>query len=70
MTMMFATRILWVLTVVAPVVLALQPARANAQGQAAAARRAPTYEQRQEKINAWTVGLGAGRIEGVVSSCR
>src|SRR5216684_1294636 len=49
--MMFAARILWVLTVVAPVVLALQPALANAQGQAAAARRAPTYEQRQEKIN-------------------
>src|SRR6267378_859124 len=37
MTMMGAARILWVLTVVTPVVLALQPARANAQGQAAAA---------------------------------
>jgi len=66
MTMMFAARILWVLTVVAPVVQALQPTRADAQGQAAAARRAPTYERRQEKIKAWTVGLAAadaGRSE-------
>jgi hypothetical protein len=26
--------------------------------------RAPSYEQQQEKINAWTVGLAAGLIEG------
>ena len=69
MTMMFATRILWVLTVVAPVVLAPQPTRADVQGQAAAARRADLPGAAGE-MNAWTVGLAAGRIEGVVSSCR
>ena len=34
-----------------------------AQGQQAAARQL-TYEQQQEKINARTVGVAAGRIEG------
>jgi TRAP-type uncharacterized transport system substrate-binding protein len=69
MIMMFAARLLGVLTLSAPVVLALQPTQADAQAQgsqeqAATARRAPTYEQQQEKINAWTVGLAAGLIEG------
>ena len=62
-----AAHILSVLAVSASVVLALQPTQAQAQGaqeQAAPVRRAPTYEQQQEKINAWTVGLAAGRIEG------
>src|SRR5229473_3439182 len=59
-----AARLLGVLAVSAVVVLTLPPTRADAQEQAAPARRAPTYEQRQEKINAWTVGLAAGRIEG------
>src|SRR5260370_40621288 len=36
---------------------------AAAQDQAAV-RRQPTYEQQQEKMNAWTVGLAAGLIEG------
>jgi TRAP-type uncharacterized transport system substrate-binding protein len=57
MNMLFAARLLCVLTVSAPVVLALPATRADAQ-------RAPTYEQQQEKINAWTVGLAAGLIEG------
>src|SRR4030095_1248247 len=42
-------------------------AQAQAQGaqeQAAPVRRAPTYVQQQEKVNAWTVGLAAGLIEG------
>ena len=61
----FAGRIVYVLTVVAPVALALAPGDAAAQAQAAAARRLPpTYEQQQEKMNAWTVGLAAGLIEG------
>jgi TRAP-type uncharacterized transport system substrate-binding protein len=62
-----AARILGVLAVSAPIVLAVQPTQAQAQGaqeQAAPVRRALTYEQQQEKINAWTVGLAAGRIEG------
>ena len=27
-------------------------------------QRVPTYTEQQEKINAWTIGLAAGRIEG------
>ena len=46
----------------AAVVLALCPATADAQDQPA--RRALTYAERQDKINAWTVGLAAGLIEG------
>jgi hypothetical protein len=64
MTMMIAARILCVLAVMAPVVLALQPTRAAAQAQLAPVQRAPTYERQQEKIDAWTVGLVAGPIEG------
>ena len=58
-----AARLLCLLTVSAPIVPALQPGEAAAQDQAAA-RRAPTYEQQQDKMNAWTVGLAAGLIEG------
>src|SRR5580700_4179527 len=64
MITMFAARLSCVLAVLAPVVLALQPTHADAHGQPAAVQRAPTYEQQQEKINAWTVGLAAGLIEG------
>src|SRR5215475_13995514 len=42
--------------------LVVQAGEAAAQEQAAG--RAPTYEQQQEKFNAWTVGLAAGLIEG------
>jgi TRAP-type uncharacterized transport system substrate-binding protein len=48
--------VLW--ATVAP---SLWPAAAGAQDQA---RRALTYAARQDRINAWTVGLAAGRIEG------
>jgi TRAP-type uncharacterized transport system substrate-binding protein len=44
-------------------VSSLWPATADAQDQAAR-RRLLTYAERQDKINAWTVGLAAGRIEG------
>src|SRR5580704_14159481 len=64
MIMVFAARLLGVLAVSAPVVLALQPTHVDAQAQPAVVQRAPTYEQQQEKINAWTVGLAAGLIEG------
>jgi TRAP-type uncharacterized transport system substrate-binding protein len=62
-----AAFILGVVAVSAPFALELQPIPAQAQGapgQATPGRRGPTYEQQQEKINAWTVGLAAGRIEG------
>jgi TRAP-type uncharacterized transport system substrate-binding protein len=64
MIMMFAARLLCMLTLSAPVVVALQPTPADAQGQPAPAQSTPTYVQQQEKINAWTVGLAAGLIEG------
>jgi hypothetical protein len=66
MITMFAARLLSALAVLAPVVLALQPTRAAAQAQLAPVQRAPTYE-RQKKVNAWTVGLAAGLIEGAPS---
>src|SRR5216684_7417838 len=59
-----AARLLGVLAVSAVVVLALPPTQADAQEQTAQPRRVSTYEQQQEKINAWTVGLAAGLIEG------
>jgi TRAP-type uncharacterized transport system substrate-binding protein len=64
MIMKFAARISCVLAVLAPVVLALHPIRAEAQTEAGPARRVLTYEQQQEKMNAWTLGLAAGLIEG------
>jgi hypothetical protein len=67
MITMFAARLLSALAVLAPVVLALQPTRAAAQAQLAPVQRAPTYERQQKKINAWTVGLAAGLIEGAPS---
>ena len=60
MIMMIAARILRVLIISAPVVLPLQPPQAHAREHTASVRRAPTSEQHQEKMNAWTVGL----IEG------
>src|SRR5580698_1403420 len=63
MIMMFALRLVRLLTLAAPLVLMLQ-IEADAQGQPAPAPRALTYEQQQGKINAWTVGLAAGLIEG------
>jgi TRAP-type uncharacterized transport system substrate-binding protein len=62
-----AALILAVVAGSAPLALALEPAPAQAQGaqqQVSPMRRGLTYEQQQEKINAWTVGLAAGRIEG------
>jgi hypothetical protein len=64
MITMFAARLLCVLAVLAPVVLTLPPTQAAAQAQLAPVQRAPTYERQQKKINAWTVGLAAGPIEG------
>src|SRR5258708_8730094 len=64
MITMFAARISCVLAGLASAVLALQPTHADAQGQPGPAQRVPTYTEQQEKINAWTVGLAAGLIEG------
>src|SRR4051812_9127775 len=55
---------LWlVLAVVAPIILALQPANVDAQGQSVRPlQRAPSTEK--EKMNAWTIGLAGGLLEG------
>ncbi len=42
----------------------LRFARLAADAQDQPARRAQTYAERQDKINAWTVGLAAGLLEG------
>lgn len=55
-------RLASVLVALLPVILGLAPVAASAQDQSA--RRVPTYAQQQDKVNAWTVGLAAGRIEG------
>lgn len=47
----------------AAILLALCPGVADAQ-QGRPAQRQPTYSERQERINAWTVGLAAGLLEG------
>ena len=64
MIMMFAARLLGVLAVLAPLAVALQPTQADAQGQGGPVQRAPTYTEQQDKMNAWTIGLAAGLIEG------
>ncbi len=67
MITMSAARLLCGLAVLAPVVLALQPTQASAQAQLAPLQRAPSYERQQKRVNAWTVGLAAGPIEGAPS---
>jgi hypothetical protein len=57
MIVKFVARLSSVLALSAPLMPALQPTQAAAQGQSPPALRAPTYEQQQQgKINAWTVG--------------
>jgi TRAP-type uncharacterized transport system substrate-binding protein len=54
-----------VLVVFVPVILALQPANVDAQTQSARApQRAQTYTTEKERMNAWTVGLAGGLLEG------
>jgi TRAP-type uncharacterized transport system substrate-binding protein len=57
--------LLLVLVVFVPVILALQPANVDAQTQSARApQRAQTYTTEKERMNAWTVGLAGGLLEG------
>ena len=49
----------------APIILVLQPATSDAQTQSARpAQRASTPSAEKEKMNAWTVGLAGGLLEG------
>ena len=63
MNTVFGSRLL--LAVLAPVILALQPATLDAQTQSVRPpQRSPTHTAEKEKINAWTVGLAGGLLEG------
>jgi TRAP-type uncharacterized transport system substrate-binding protein len=53
------------LAVLAPVILALQPATLDAQTQSVRpAQRSPTHTAEKDRLNAWTVGLAGGLLEG------
>ena len=58
-------RLSLLLAVLAPVILAIQPATLDAQTQSVRPpQRSPTHTAEKEKINAWTVGLAGGLLEG------
>jgi TRAP-type uncharacterized transport system substrate-binding protein len=58
-------RLCLLLAVSAPVILSLQPAALDAQAQSARpTQRSPSYAAEKEKMNAWTVGLAGGLLEG------
>ena len=58
-------RLLFLLAVAAPVILALQPAKVDAQTKSARPPQAATAARAEkEKMNAWTVGLAGGLLEG------
>src|SRR5437899_9783498 len=65
MNMLLGPRLLFLLAVAAPVILALQPANVDAQTQSARPPQGPTARTTEkEKMNAWTVGLAGGLLEG------
>ena len=65
MNIFFRSRVLLLLAALAPVILALQPANVGAQTQSVRApRSASSSETPKEKMNAWTVGLAGGLLEG------
>jgi TRAP-type uncharacterized transport system substrate-binding protein len=65
MNTLFRSRLLPVLSVLAPVILTLQPAHADAQTQSARPpQRSQAHATEKEKMNAWTVGLAGGLLEG------
>jgi TRAP-type uncharacterized transport system substrate-binding protein len=56
-------RLLFLLTMWAPIILVLAPANVDAQTQAARPPQRPPATEK-EKMNAWTVGLAGGLLEG------
>ena len=65
MSTFFRSRLLLVLSVLAPVTLALQLAEVGAQAQSARPPRSgSSYETQKDRMNAWTVGLAGGLLEG------
>jgi TRAP-type uncharacterized transport system substrate-binding protein len=65
MSVISRSSILLALAVLAPTILVLQPANLDAQTQSARkAQRSPTQISEKDKMNAWTVGLAGGLLEG------
>jgi TRAP-type uncharacterized transport system substrate-binding protein len=66
MNMVFGSRLLLAFAVLAPIMLVLQPAASDAQTHSArpAQRPATPPTAEKEKMNAWTVGLAGGLLEG------
>src|SRR3982075_4215094 len=70
MNTLLRPRLLLLLAALAPVILALQPSNVDAQTSnvdpqsVRPPRRAPAQETAKEKMNAWTVGLAGGLLEG------
>jgi TRAP-type uncharacterized transport system substrate-binding protein len=65
MNMVFGSRLLLALAVLAPIILVLQLATSDAQTQSVRpAQRSATQTAEKEKMNAWTVGLAGGLLEG------
>jgi TRAP-type uncharacterized transport system substrate-binding protein len=65
MNQFLGSRLLLSLVVLAPLILAFQPTSVDAQTQGVRLpRRAPSQETPQVKMNAWTVGLAGGLLEG------
>jgi hypothetical protein len=65
MNTLFRSRLLLVLAVLAPVILALQPANVDAQTRPP--QRSPALTTEKEKMNAWTVGLS--ELVGTLQKC-
>lgn len=65
MNLFFRTHFLGLLAVLAPVILALQPANVDAQAQSVRPPRSASPDVvKKERMNAWTVGLAGGQLEG------
>jgi hypothetical protein len=65
MNTLLRPRLLFLLAVAAPVILALQPANVDAQTQSARPPQGPAARTTEKnKMNAWTVGLAGGLLEG------
>jgi TRAP-type uncharacterized transport system substrate-binding protein len=66
MNAVFSRRLLLMLAVLAPAIPALQPTNVGAQTQSVrpSQQRPPARATEKEKMNAWTVGLAGGLLEG------
>ena len=65
MNTFFRTHFLELVAALASVILTLQPADVDAQTQGIRpSRSASSYVAQKERMNAWTVGLAGGQLEG------